>query len=206
MEPEPIERIDPALAPLSEFVTRALRKNRDERFGSALEMARALAAAAPGVAARSDGSVGRIAVAAMPLSHLPEMPAGRTSSGVSGPAALNAAHTAQSVLPPTAQAAQPLHTAQMAQADANPTRAQSAPVANAAITTKSVINDGKKVVVVATPNAIALEETLPSKDLPVLPRGAAGARRGVPTLRVVLLVLCALAAGFLLGWAASHTG
>src|SRR5580698_1174131 len=74
-EPEPIDRVDPALAPLAPFLRRAMAKNRDERFGSALEMARALAAAAPGQAQRSDGSVGKITAAtALPLSRLPEVP------------------------------------------------------------------------------------------------------------------------------------
>jgi serine/threonine protein kinase len=45
---EPIERIDPALAPLSEFMTRALQKDRANRFQSAAEMAQALGQAAAG--------------------------------------------------------------------------------------------------------------------------------------------------------------
>jgi serine/threonine protein kinase len=60
-EPEPIEQIDPALAPLAPFLTRALRKNREERYASALEMARALQAVAPQAFAHE-------------LSHLPEPP------------------------------------------------------------------------------------------------------------------------------------
>ena len=60
-EPEPIEQIDPALAPLAPFLTRALRKNREERYASALEMARALQAVAPQAFAHE-------------LSHLPELP------------------------------------------------------------------------------------------------------------------------------------
>jgi hypothetical protein len=47
---------------------------------------------------------------------------------------------------------------------------------------------------------LALGETLPSKDLPVISRSA-DARRGVAPLVVVFLVLGALAAGLLLGWA-----
>jgi serine/threonine-protein kinase len=202
MDPEPVERIDPALAPLSAFVTRALRKNREERFGSALEMARALAAAAPGVAARSDGSVGRIAVSAMPLSHLPEMPGGAGPSGVGdGSAATNLAKTAPSVVPPTAQAVQAPAATTTLQTQAPPVA-----VANAAITTKSVINNGKQVVVLAAQQALALGETLPSKDLPVIARGEAAVRRGVPLLWVGVLVLAALFAGFLLGWTVARTG
>jgi hypothetical protein len=46
-EPTPIEQVDPALAPFAPFLARALRKDREERFPSALEMARALQAIAP---------------------------------------------------------------------------------------------------------------------------------------------------------------
>src|SRR5215831_8834057 len=63
--PEPIERIDPTLAPLAGFMTRALDKNRETRFQTALEMARALTAAAG-----SQEPMSR----AMPLSRLPEVP------------------------------------------------------------------------------------------------------------------------------------
>jgi serine/threonine-protein kinase len=60
-EPEPVERIDPALAPLGPIIARALKKNRDDRFASALEMARALSAAA-------------YPIGAMPASRLPDGP------------------------------------------------------------------------------------------------------------------------------------
>jgi serine/threonine-protein kinase len=46
-EPTPVEQVDPALAPFAPFLARALRKDREERFPSALEMARALQAIAP---------------------------------------------------------------------------------------------------------------------------------------------------------------
>src|SRR6185312_9355986 len=66
-EPEPIERSDPALASLSPFVTRALAKAREDRFPTALEMARALVAAAPQAAARPGDGRGHA------LSRLPEV-------------------------------------------------------------------------------------------------------------------------------------
>jgi serine/threonine-protein kinase len=59
-EPEPLEKIDPALAPLGHLVSRALKKNRDERFASAQEMARALSGSAPGLGPQ-------------PLSRLPDV-------------------------------------------------------------------------------------------------------------------------------------
>jgi serine/threonine-protein kinase len=197
MEPEPIERIDPALASLSAFVTRALKKNRDERFGSALEMARALAVAAPSVVARSDGSVGRIAVAALPLSRLPEVPVAPYGppSAVGAPAGANFMNTAPSLLPPTAQTP-----------EGGPgARALSTTASSAVTAAPSLLDNGQQVVVVAN-QALALGETLPSKDLPVIAHveAPAQAARGVPLRWVSLLVLAALAAGFLLGWTAAH--
>ena len=49
-DPTPVDQIDPSLAPFAPFLARALRKNREERFPSALEMARALQAIVPQVA------------------------------------------------------------------------------------------------------------------------------------------------------------
>jgi len=45
--------------------------------------------------------------------------------------------------------------------------------------------------------------TLPSKSLPVLE--GPGGRRGVAPMLVALLVLAALIAGFVFGWAVGHT-
>jgi serine/threonine-protein kinase len=75
-EPDRAESIDPALTPVAPFLARALRKDRDERFPSAVEMARALAQAAeraaPGAQDRSPtlgsgfGSSGTLASPAAP--------------------------------------------------------------------------------------------------------------------------------------------
>src|SRR5581483_11425708 len=74
-EPEPLDRIDPALAQLAPFVARALRKDREERFSSALEMARTLAATCPGDTARQEAAGGIVPPsAALPLSRLPDVP------------------------------------------------------------------------------------------------------------------------------------
>jgi serine/threonine protein kinase len=54
VEPQPIAQVDPALAPLSPFVARALQKDREQRFSSAAEMARALSSAMGTPQARSD--------------------------------------------------------------------------------------------------------------------------------------------------------
>jgi eukaryotic-like serine/threonine-protein kinase len=43
VEPDPVEMVDPALLPLASFLARSLKKDRNERFATALDMARALA-------------------------------------------------------------------------------------------------------------------------------------------------------------------
>jgi eukaryotic-like serine/threonine-protein kinase len=54
-EPQPIEQVDAALAPLAPFIRRALQKDREQRFSSATEMSRALTAALAGTSpSRSD--------------------------------------------------------------------------------------------------------------------------------------------------------
>jgi serine/threonine protein kinase len=45
VEPQPIEQVDRSLAPLGPFLRRAMQKDRDQRFSSAVDMSRALAAA-----------------------------------------------------------------------------------------------------------------------------------------------------------------
>ncbi|HEY8042378.1 MAG TPA: protein kinase [Polyangiaceae bacterium] len=187
-EPEPVERIDPALASLAPFIARALAKNRDERFSSALEMARALAAAAPHVAARGDGSVGRItAAAALPLSRLPEVPS------VFAPHVSNAVPSTEPLAgrgsaPPTAAAEQ-----------VNvPQRAPGGTLASPAGSQPPVADPTPLVMMVGSQS---LGETLPSKDLPIIARGPVRVVNGVPPWAVVVLVLGALLAGFLIGWA-----
>ncbi len=102
--PTPIESHDPAFARFATFVGRALEKKREQRFGSALEMAQALAASAgniaqpmpmsqlPGVASLLMPS--RVSAAPPPMSgptepiHVtpPEMMAGPTGTLASPPA------------------------------------------------------------------------------------------------------------------------
>jgi serine/threonine-protein kinase len=195
VDPEPVERVDPGLAFLSAFVTRALKKNRDERYASALEMARALASAAPGVVARSDGSVGRIAAAAMPLSRLPEVPSLYAPSGpgptqaVQTTAVVGVGTTLSSAFPPTAHAdanQRPLSPGGTLASPATPPVAEAVPQ-----------------VVLVSGQGFGLGETLPSKDLPVISKSDER-RRGIGPLAVTLLVLVALVAGFLLGFAAGR--
>jgi serine/threonine-protein kinase len=188
MEPEPVERIDPSLAPMSGFVARALKKNRDDRFPSALEMARALAAAAPNVVARSEGSVGRIAV--MALGNVPRIvtdaPALVASSKIAAPTAAAGAGRWPSTVP--------------------------APVATTPALgvepVDSIFQDSEPKVataeIVARPVTASQTspagETLPSKDLPVISRPEGARRWRVSLVVVVLLVVVALGAGLFLGW------
>jgi serine/threonine-protein kinase len=189
-EPESLERIDASLAVLAPFLAVALRKNRDERFPSALEMARALALAAPHLAQRSDGSVGKItAAAALPLSRLPDVPSVFTPSLLS-PAVSHEPHTypGSSGVPVTA-AAEPMRA---------PARAPGGTLASPAGSQPPIADPAPYVMMVA---AQTLGETLPSNDLPIIARGHPVATQGVPPWVVVILVMGALIAGFLLGWA-----
>ena len=189
-EPEPLERIDASLALLAPFLAIALRKNREERFPSALEMARALALAAPHLAQRSDGSVGKITAAtALPLSRLPDVPSVFTPS-LLAPSATNEAHThpGSSGVPLTA-AAEHVRV---------PSRAPGGTLASPA-GSQPPVADPAPFVMMVTPQTLG--ETLPSNDLPIIARGHSSVIEGVPPWVVVVLVMGALVAGFLLGWA-----
>jgi serine/threonine-protein kinase len=189
-EPEPVERIDPALASLGPFIARSLKKNRDERFPAALEMARALAAAAPQLAQRGDGSVGRItAAAALPLSRLPEVPSVFAPSQLVPPPTTEPLASAPSQGPAPTPVLVPPNT---------PMRAPGGTLASPA-DAHGPVADRAPVVMVVAPQSLG--ETLPSKDLPMFARGALRVVRGVPAWIVVVLVVGALVAGFLLGWA-----
>jgi serine/threonine protein kinase len=91
-EPEPLERVDPALAPLGPIVARALKKNRDERFTSALEMARALSSVSPGPGAQPSNRPPDMA----PLAPASGPDVGRTMPSTAVPATLAEAAAARS--------------------------------------------------------------------------------------------------------------
>src|SRR5262249_50558633 len=84
-EPTAIDRIDPSLAVVGPFLTRALLKDRDRRYQSALEMARALTGAMPHIPQPEAGH-GK-AAGAIPLSRLPEVPSMFAPSVLQPPAA-----------------------------------------------------------------------------------------------------------------------
>ncbi len=92
-DPEPIDRVDPSLAPLAPFLTRALQKDRALRFQSAAEMASALA-----TATGLDGPQSR--VIARPLDELPQVPAAALAATAFGPPPTPAQRGSS---PPTAQ-------------------------------------------------------------------------------------------------------
>ncbi len=176
-EPEPVERIDPALAPLGPFVARALRKNRDDRFPSALEMMRALVAAAPSASRDAAGGA---------LSRLPEV------ASVFAP---------QVGVPSTSsmRAAPPAHAGGGQATDGGTGGRTGGTLASAAA--GGPITDPPPRVVVVPPQS-STGGTLPSRDLPTIDPVAG--RRGVAPGLVALLVLAGVVAGFLLGWAVGH--
>jgi serine/threonine-protein kinase len=172
--PTPVEQLDPSLAPIAGFMARAMDKDRDRRFQTAQEMARALKEAA---GAESPGS--RV----LPLSRLPEVPSIFAPSVVVRP-------SPQAVSSPTtvSPAAPDLSTGPSGTLASAP--AQHVPGSQPPPT---------PVVIVQSSGG-----TLPSKDLPMLDpvsHGAPRLRRGVAPVIVVVLVLGALLAGFVLGYA-----
>jgi serine/threonine-protein kinase len=176
-EPEPIERVDPALAPLGPFLARALRKNRDDRFPSALEMARALVAAVPQVASADTQTSA--------LSRLPEVAPVFAPQAGAGVPSTSSMRVGDPVLPLVAVPA---------------TVGQQRSGATLASNPGAVVADPEPQVIIKPP-AGSTGGTLPSGDLPMI---GAKAGRGVPAWMVALLVLAALGAGFALGWVAGH--
>jgi serine/threonine protein kinase len=173
-EPEPVERIDPALAPLGPFLAKALKKERSERFGSALEMARALSATSPGAGPQ-------------PLSRLPDVASMfAPSMAAAGPVAPTVPDNGPSTLAaPGVSPADPF-------AGRPPGDTLASPAVGAVVVTPAPS-------VQIVESRARGGATLPSEDLPVLERSVRP-RRGVAPLVVVVLVALALVGGFLLGW------
>jgi eukaryotic-like serine/threonine-protein kinase len=181
-EPEPLERVDPALAFLSPIVSRALRKNREARFASAIDMSRALAAVMP-IDARGEGHSGVLSpAAALPLSRLPEVASVFEPSAAAMASAL--AHTA----PAPGQ---------------SPGGSRHAGRHKPSGTLASAVEPSHPP---EPPPAVSLlyqpvDGTLPSNDLPVLVGRASTFRRGTKPLVVLALIVAALLTGLGLGWA-----
>ena len=191
VEPEPLVRVDPSLASLAPFLARALQKNRDERFPSALGMARALGAAVPHLAQRLDGGIGKMTPAtALPLSRLPEV------ASVFTPSLLVPTAPQEAYVPRTASTPAPRSPA--TEYAASPARAPGGTLQSPAGSQRPVA-DPAPFVMMLSPQTLG--ETLPSKDLPMIARPPGRVVQGAPAWTVVVLVLVALVAGFLLGWA-----
>ena len=174
--PPALETIDPQLARLQAFIALSMQKDRSQRYQSALEMARALNAASGELTAASGP--------APPISRLPDVP---------------------SVWMPT-NPAQPSPVTP--RVDAMPTIVET----DRAPTIEPITNDkgpggtlasrpGRPVT--EPPPQISMHQgTLPSENLPMLL--AQGPRKGIAVWAVVILVLGALVAGFLLGLATAR--
>jgi serine/threonine-protein kinase len=177
--PPPLEQVDPQLSRLSSFVQLAMQKDLAQRFQTGLEMARALSAAL--------GAEGAAPTAGLPLSRLPDVPsmfAPMRSSGPPGP--LGPPMTMQTG-PPATSASQPPQ-----ELNVGPGGTLASPHG------RSVTEPPPKVVMVG-----ASHGTLPSENLPMF--SAHGmSRRGVVPWLVIVLVVGALVAGFLLGYATAR--
>jgi eukaryotic-like serine/threonine-protein kinase len=209
VEPEPVERIDPSLAPLSGFFERALKKDREERFASAAEMAQALAAALPKLP-RHSAHPGESAPPAAP-GRIPEGALGAGAPVVGGAGASVAGGAGASIIGASA-AAGPLRPSR-APSGITPS---SGPGGGGSVPGGEVENPEESHARGSTlASAGGPRGTLQSASPQVLmapPAGANAASKGgalfgrqprgraVPVGLVVVLVLCALSIGFLLGW------
>ncbi len=185
--PPPLESIDPQLARLSAFVQLAMQKDRTQRYQSALEMARALTAAV-GVEGHAPG-------AGMPLSRLPDVPSVFMPTGAGGGPSPIAA-SAPSAHPPAPATMQPAAPAAPAGPSKGPGGTLASPMGRSGVSTHPP----------PAPVAIvgAAQGTLPSENLPMFSAPGAVGRRGVAPAIVVVLVLAALIAGFLIGLATAR--
>jgi serine/threonine-protein kinase len=221
--PEPVEAIDPMLAPLAPFVARALQKDPGARFQTARDMAlavRAVGTSAPGE--RRSGAPdppSRVVVA--PLSRLPDRawldPSGPASGEVdSGTPAPQALHGSDEL------AASLSNIADADRGSAAPSRRAPRPVApvdEQAITHFEPVAPPRSSTLASlglaggtTPAPmgfvphVAVIEVAPAASPSSLALSAAGVpkRRGVRPLVVFLLVLLALGAGFAAGFFTSQ--
>ena len=190
-EPEPVQKIDPALAPLAGFFERALKKDRSERFSTASEMARALAAAAPGIGSRASGPP-------LPLSRLPDVPSMFGPPGdpiADGPEPERARERAAPRGRREGAGAQ-----ELGQVLFNKPRGAAGAGGTLSSPAAPAVVDPPVNVVFAAPKA-SFGETLPSKEgSRGKASGPSSGKRVVSVNLVVVLVLGALVAGFLLGW------
>jgi serine/threonine-protein kinase len=179
--PATLDTIDPSFARFSSFVQTAMQKDRANRFQTALEMARALT-----------GVIGPEAVpqtGPSPLSRLPDVP----SVWMPAPGASPIAHSGPTAAQPTPQIPSvPPATDPSGGTGKGPGGTLASREGGLRVT-----DPPPKIPIVG-----ATAGTMPSEHLPMLSAG--GGRRGVAPVLVVILVLGALAAGFLLGFATAR--
>jgi serine/threonine protein kinase len=192
VEPEPIERCDPSLAALAPFIAHALKKNRDERFGSAQEMLRALSAAVPGTPFVLDAA-GHDASRGVALSRLPEVHSVLVPGQAQRPAT-------GSPSPPVSPVAAPTRVSPAPALDPVPGNAGAGGGTLASPAAVVHIESVPQVVMVNPAMGSPFMGTLPSKDRE-RKRGRSSNRPGISVTIVVVLVALALSAGFLCGWA-----
>jgi eukaryotic-like serine/threonine-protein kinase len=188
-DPEPVDRIDPALAPLAPFMTKALKKDRNERFASAQEMARALTSSVPSLGLRPSG-------APQPLPRLPDQ--------VPLMARLPPEPGSVPTTMPAAGAPPPLPVSAPVPIVATAPSPMPSPVPPRPGSGDTLASVGGPTVVdapghVEIPSVLPFSGTLQSKGA----RRSYAPRRGVGVGLVVVLVVAALVAGFLLGWGAA---
>ena len=192
--PPPIETVDAQLAKLTAFVQLAMQKDREQRFQTALEMSRALTAA---FGTSETGPSTAASPAASPLSRLPEVPSVWMPVGLTPNAggALAGGRSPGSAPPPAATQTNP---------PPAPAAAGTLPSKGPGGTLASPIGRNQSANPPPPPVAIvgASHGTLPSENLPMF--APATGKRGIAVPVVVVLVLVALAAGFLLGLAAAR--
>jgi serine/threonine-protein kinase len=179
IEPEPMATADTALAPLAPFVERALKKDRNERFATAIDMARALSGSAP-----SHGQ--------QPLSRLPDVDS-LLAPSMRAPATYASPRPARPSLPSPAKVS-PIA----------PEVAQRSPGVGDTLSSalgRDLLGLSLPEPPVATAPTVSETRTpgttLQSQDLPILER--APVRRGIAPAIVAVLVAVALAAGLVLG-------
>ena len=176
--PPTLENVDPQLSRLSSFVQLAMQKDRAQRFQTGLEMARALSAAL--------GAEGNAPAGGLPLSRLPDVPsmfAPMRSSSPSAPSG-GPAMTMQAAMPMTSQSSPP------PEMNVGPGGTLASPHG------RSVTEPPPQVVMVSS----SAHGTLPSENLPMFSAHGSG-KRGVAPWLVIVLVVGALVAGVLLGFA-----
>jgi len=188
-EPEPVERVDPSLSPLSPFFERALKKNREERFASAAEMAQALASAAPGVAGHAAGQHGD------PLGA-PARPADAASAA---PGAIPSAGPTRRSQSPSGMPPPPIAGSAPAGEGVRPDEAQGRG-RGGTLASNAGPRRGRRSssppVVIAEPDA----GTEPATAKSATPARRRVRSRAVPVGWVLVLVLCGVLSGLWLGW------